>query len=167
MINVQIVGSCLRHWILSVKLIRFTKNREKQYHSWRFQRSSFVTANKWIASHWRLWIYNGILVPVRTSFGLRRRGGKMYQRKVDVDMLNSVKSVSHTTAFSISTSTLRWYIDCESSRVVKALLSLAAPYRHQSLARYGGLSKRAAIHMSAFTRDGATSPRFAIRRPAN
>ena len=22
--------------------------------------------------------YNGILVPVRTSFGLRRRGGKMY-----------------------------------------------------------------------------------------
>ena len=37
--------------------------------------------------------YNGILVPVRTSFGLRRRGGTMYQRKVDVDMLNAVKSV--------------------------------------------------------------------------
>ena len=39
--------------------------------------------------------YNGILVPVRTSFGLRRRAGKrrMYQRKVDVDMLNVVKSV--------------------------------------------------------------------------
>ena len=38
--------------------------------------------------------YNGILVPVRTSFGLRWRGGKTtYQRKVDVDMLNAVKSV--------------------------------------------------------------------------
>ena len=36
---------------------------------------------------------NGILVPVRTSFGLRRRGGTMYQCKVDVDMLNAVKSV--------------------------------------------------------------------------
>ena len=36
-----------------------------------------------------------MLVPVRTSFGLRRRGGKltMYQRKVDVDMLNAIKSV--------------------------------------------------------------------------
>ena len=34
-------------------------------------------------------------VPVRTSFGLRRRGGKtynQYQHKVDVDMLNTVKS---------------------------------------------------------------------------
>ena len=53
--------------------------------------------------------YNGILVPVRT-----------YQRKVDVDMLNAVKSVLADvssvspsseqrafTAFSISTSTLR------------------------------------------------------------
>ena len=30
---------------------------------------------------------------MRTSFGLRRRGGTMYQRKVDVDMLNAVKSV--------------------------------------------------------------------------
>ena len=40
-------------------------------------------------------IYNGILVPVRTSFGLRWHGGKMYnvQHKVDVDMLNAVKSV--------------------------------------------------------------------------
>ena len=39
--------------------------------------------------------YNGLLVPVRTSFGLRRRGGKrkMYQRKVDVDMFNDVRSV--------------------------------------------------------------------------
>ena len=39
--------------------------------------------------------YNGILVPVRTSFGLRRRGGKTQnvQRKVDVDMLNAIKSV--------------------------------------------------------------------------
>ena len=36
--------------------------------------------------------YNGMLVPVRTSFGLRRRGGKTYQRKVNVDMLNAVKS---------------------------------------------------------------------------
>ena len=37
---------------------------------------------------------NGILVPVRTSLtGLRRRGSKMYQCKVDVDMLNAVKSV--------------------------------------------------------------------------
>ena len=40
--------------------------------------------------------YNGILVPVRTGLGLRRRSGKtytMYQRiKVDVDMLNAVKS---------------------------------------------------------------------------
>ena len=35
----------------------------------------------------------GILVPVRTSFGLRQRSGTMYQRKVDVDMLNAVKSV--------------------------------------------------------------------------
>ena len=35
--------------------------------------------------------YNGILVPVRTSFGLRRR--TMYQRNVDVDMLNAVKSL--------------------------------------------------------------------------
>ena len=50
----------------------------------------------------------------------------MYQRKVDVDMLNAVKSVLADvsdegltlktsanilfTAFSISTSTLRWYI---------------------------------------------------------
>ena len=31
----------------------------------------------------------------------------MYQRKVDVDMLNAVKSIR--TAFGISTSTLRWY----------------------------------------------------------
>ena len=30
---------------------------------------------------------------MKTSFGLRRRGGKMYQRKVDVDMLNAIKSV--------------------------------------------------------------------------
>ena len=41
--------------------------------------------------------HNGIiLVPVRTSFGLRQRGGKaynVYQRKVDVDMLNAVKCV--------------------------------------------------------------------------
>ena len=39
--------------------------------------------------------YNGILVPVRTSFGLRWRSGKMrmYQHKVDVNMLNAVKSV--------------------------------------------------------------------------
>ena len=38
---------------------------------------------------------NGILVPVRTSFGLRRHGSKihtMYQLEVDVDMLNAVKS---------------------------------------------------------------------------
>ena len=35
--------------------------------------------------------YNGILV--RSSFGLRRCSGEMYQRKVDVDMLNAVKSV--------------------------------------------------------------------------
>ena len=33
-------------------------------------------------------------VPVRTSFGLRRLGGKTtHQRKVDVDMLNAVKGV--------------------------------------------------------------------------
>ena len=66
--------------------------------------------------------YSGILVPVRTSFGLRRRGVKRttYQRKVDVDMLNAVKSVladvsnanpsseqTLFTAFSICTSTLR------------------------------------------------------------
>ena len=42
-------------------------------------------------------VYNGILVPVRTSFGLHRRGGKTYnvsnECKVDVDMLNAVKSV--------------------------------------------------------------------------
>ena len=41
--------------------------------------------------------YDGILVPVRTSFGLRQCGGKtydvLYQRKVDVDMLNTIKSV--------------------------------------------------------------------------
>ena len=30
---------------------------------------------------------------MRTSFGLRRRGGKMYQRKVVVGMLDAVKSV--------------------------------------------------------------------------
>ena len=36
---------------------------------------------------------NGILVPVRTSFGLRRHGSKMYQCKVDVDVLNAIKSV--------------------------------------------------------------------------
>ena len=38
---------------------------------------------------------NGILVPVRTSFSLRRRSGKqrMYQCRVDVDMLNAVKSL--------------------------------------------------------------------------
>ena len=49
--------------------------------------------------------YNGILVPVRTTFGLRRRGGKrtMYQRKVDVDMLNVVKSVlADVSSFSPS-----------------------------------------------------------------
>ena len=37
-----------------------------------------------------------MLVPVRTSFGLRRCGGKTYNVstcKVDVDMLNVVKSV--------------------------------------------------------------------------
>ena len=37
--------------------------------------------------------YNGILVPVRTSFGLCRRSGKNVQCMVDVDMLNTVKSV--------------------------------------------------------------------------
>ena len=39
---------------------------------------------------------NGILVPVKTSFSLRRRSGKrrMYQRKaVDVNILNAVKSL--------------------------------------------------------------------------
>ena len=39
---------------------------------------------------------NGTLVPVITSFGLHWHSGKlhtMYQRKVDVDMLNAVKSV--------------------------------------------------------------------------
>ena len=39
--------------------------------------------------------YNGILVPVRTSVGLHLHGGKtcnaLYQRKVDVDMLNGRK----------------------------------------------------------------------------
>ena len=30
---------------------------------------------------------------MRTSFGLRRRDGTMYQRKVDLDMLNAAKSV--------------------------------------------------------------------------
>ena len=34
----------------------------------------------------------------------------MYQRKVDVDMLNAVLANTLFTAFSISTSTLRWYI---------------------------------------------------------
>ena len=33
-----------------------------------------------------------MLVPVRTSFGLWRCGGTMYQCKVDVDMLNAVKN---------------------------------------------------------------------------
>ena len=39
--------------------------------------------------------YNGMLVPVRTSFNLRRRREKriMYQLKVDVDKLNAVKVV--------------------------------------------------------------------------
>ena len=37
--------------------------------------------------------HNGILLPVKTSFGLCWRGGTMYQRKVDVDMLNAIKSV--------------------------------------------------------------------------
>ena len=38
--------------------------------------------------------YNGILVPVRTSFGLRRRGGRTYNVSTyNVDMLNAVKSV--------------------------------------------------------------------------
>ena len=80
-------------------------------------------------------VYNGILVPVRTSFGLRLGVAvkrTMYQLKVDVDMLNAVKSVladvsnvspsseqrltletsANTlfTAFSISTSTSRRYI---------------------------------------------------------
>ena len=37
-----------------------------------------------------------MLVPVRTSFGLHRHGPvkrTMYQHKVDVDMLNTIKSV--------------------------------------------------------------------------
>ena len=38
-----------------------------------------------------------MLVPVRTSFGLHRHGSKtynvQYQSKVDVDMLNTIKSV--------------------------------------------------------------------------
>ena len=38
-------------------------------------------------------MWDGILVPVRTSFGLRSSKTPMYQRKVDVDMLNAVKSV--------------------------------------------------------------------------
>ena len=39
--------------------------------------------------------YDGMLVPVRTSFNLRRRREKriMYQLKVDVDKLNAVKVV--------------------------------------------------------------------------
>ena len=41
---------------------------------------------------------------MRTSFGLRRRGGKMYQRKVDVDMLNAVKSVLPADVSSVSPS---------------------------------------------------------------
>ena len=43
----------------------------------------------------KLQMCHGILVPVRTSFGLRRRSDKTYnyQRRVDVDMLNTVKSV--------------------------------------------------------------------------
>ena len=45
-----------------------------------------------------LYVYNGILVPVRASFGLRWCGSKTYtvhtyQRKVDVDVLNAVKIV--------------------------------------------------------------------------
>ena len=49
--------------------------------------------------------YNGILVPVRTSFGLRQHGSKctMYQCKVDVDMQNAVKSVL-TDVLSVSPS---------------------------------------------------------------
>ena len=38
--------------------------------------------------------YNGILVPVRTSVGWRRRNeysNELYQLKVDVGMLNTVK----------------------------------------------------------------------------
>ena len=41
---------------------------------------------------------------MRTSFGLRRRGGTTYQHKVDVDMqLNAVKSVL-TDVLSVSPS---------------------------------------------------------------
>ena len=40
-------------------------------------------------------LYNGILVPVRTSFSLRRLSDKTkkYQHEVDVDMLNAVNSL--------------------------------------------------------------------------
>ena len=37
-------------------------------------------------------IFNGILVPVRTSFGVAVKC-RVYQRKVDVNMLNAVKSM--------------------------------------------------------------------------
>ena len=41
-----------------------------------------------------MFIYNGILIPVRTSFGLHPHGAAvkhtMYEGKVDVDMLNAV-----------------------------------------------------------------------------
>ena len=46
-----------------------------------------------VTINWQTLRHNGIQVPVRTSFGLHWRGGTMYQRKVDVDMLNAVKSV--------------------------------------------------------------------------
>ena len=53
---------------------------------------------------------NGILVPVRTSFGLRRRGGTMNQRRVDVDMLNAVKGVLADVSSVSPSSEQRLYV---------------------------------------------------------
>ena len=61
-----------------------------------------------IANHLYITQWN-ILVPVRTSFGLR--GGTMYQRKVDVDMLNALRVCWLTfwaLALHQSTSLLWW-----------------------------------------------------------
>ena len=53
-------------------------------------------------------MFNGLnKVLVRTSFVGVAVKRTMYQRKVDVDMLNAVKSMLANTAFSIFTSTLR------------------------------------------------------------
>ena len=83
------VGSVTAEMLTRCGIGKVSQNRKAGWSMWFITLSSCL----WYQQHF---IYNGILVPVRTTIlvcigvAVKRT---MYQRKVDVDMLNTVKSV--------------------------------------------------------------------------